>query len=130
MKAMLLATALLCVLVGGFAQAADDARPLPTSYVIRVASAMPGTEVKFDAAILFRSSEAPLQRITRKTPFELRSEALAASAMFRSLGSTDIRVELRGIQDGKERTSSTATGRAIVLGDNVVQNESGFITNF
>ena len=107
-----------------------EAAPQPIDYVIRVTSAAPGTEVKFDGAILFRPASSPLQMFTRKTPFELRSTGLATSGMFRAHGTVAIQVELVGMQDGKERSRSRATGRAVVVGDNVAQNEAGYISTF
>jgi len=109
---------------------ASEVTPQPTEYLIRVTSATPGTEVKFDAAILFRPANEPLQTFSRKTPYELRSTALATSAMFTAHGPVGIQVELVGMQGGKQRTRSTATGHAVVVGDNVLGKAAGYITTF
>ena len=50
--------------------------------------------------------------------------------MFRAQGDVAIQVELSGTQGGKEKSRSTATGRAVVVGDNVVQNDAGYISTF
>lgn len=104
--------------------------PTTTEYVIRVASDTPGQEVKFDAAILIRNEEAALTTMTRRTPFELRTTGSAASAMFRSHGDASLQVEVTGSQGGKQRSRSAATGRAVVVGDNIAQRTGGFITAF
>ena len=101
-----------------------------TEYVIRVTSDIQGHEVKFDAAVLIKNQEAPLTTMTRRTPFELRSNGYAASAMFRARGDASLHVEVVGNQGGKQTSRSTATGRAIVVGNNVAQDAGGFIASF
>jgi len=112
------------------ALAFGEAPQVATDYTIRVTSTTPGKEVRFEAAMLFKSAEAPLQTLTRRTPFEIRSTGAAASAMFRSQGDGTILVELVGEQAGKEISRATATGRAVVVGNNLLQEQSGFITSF
>jgi hypothetical protein len=101
-----------------------------TEYVIRVTSDTPGQEVKFDAAILIKNQQAPLTTMTRRTPFELRSSGYAASAMFRADGDASLQVEVVGNQGGEQKSRSRATGRAIVVGNNVAQDAGGFIASF
>ena len=131
MKRFLAAAVVVVLLCGGaVALAQAQAGPRPVDYVLRVTSSVPGTEVKFDAAILFRPADAPLQTFTRKTPYELRASGLAVSGMFRAQGDVAIQVELLGTQGGKEKSRSTAKGRAVVVGDNVAQRDAGYISTF
>ena len=131
MKRLLVAAVVVVLLCGGVAALARAAaEPRPVDYVLRVTSSVPGTEVKFDAAILFKPADAPLQTFTRKTPYELHASGLAASGMFRAQGDVAIQVELVGTRAGKQQSRSTATGRAVVVGDNVVQNDAGYISTF
>lgn len=124
------ATIVIAISLMAVALASGETPQVPTDYTIRVTSVTPGREVRFEAAMLFRSAEAPLQTLTRRTPFEMRSTGAAASAMFRSQGDGSIQVELVGEQAGKEISRSSATGRAVVVGNNLLQDTSGFITSF
>jgi hypothetical protein len=101
-----------------------------TDYLIRVTSGVAGRDVGFDAAVLFRRPDATVQTMTLKTPFEMRSSGFGASAMFSVQGDATIMVEMVGHQGGKQVSRSTATGRAVVVGDNLSQGSSGFITSF
>ena len=130
MKQLAAATAVILMCAGAAVMARAEVAPQPVDYVLRVTSAEPGTEVKFDAAVLFKAAGAPLQTFRHKTPYELHSTGLAASGMFQAHGNVAIQVELVGTQGGKQRSRSTATGRAVVVGDNVVRNEAGYITTF
>ena len=120
----------LAITVVAFVLAFGAVPGASTDYLIRVTSGTPGEEIRFDAAVLLKNADATLQQLTRRTPFELRSTGTAASAMFRAHGDGSIQVELVSEQAGKQVSRSTATGRAVVVGDNVVQELSGFITSF
>ena len=123
-------TIVVAISLMAVALAFGETPQVPTDYTIRVTSMTPGKEVRFEAAMLFRNAEAPLQTVTRRTPFEMRSTGAAASALFRARGDRTIQVELVGEQAGKEISRSSATGRAVVVGNNLLQDSSGFITSF
>jgi hypothetical protein len=130
MKRLVAATLVILMCAGAAVMARAEVAPQPVDYVLRVTSAVPGTEVKFDAAVLFKTSDASLQTFRHKTPYEIHMTGLAASGMFQAQGGFAIHVELVGAQGGKQRSRSTATGRTVVVGDNVVRNEAGYITTF
>jgi hypothetical protein len=108
--------------------------PTEIEYTILVTSDAPGDEVSFDAAILVKNSDAPFETVSRKTPYEFRSAGFGASAMFRTHGDIHIRVEVLGIHEGKQVSRYIASGRAIVVGDNLVHDtedeNSGFLSAF
>ena len=106
------------------------ARAAPTDYTIRITSGVPGKEVRFDAAVLVRNADSPLRTMNRLTPFEVRTTGYAASAMFRAVGDEKIQVELVGERDGRQTSRATASGRAVVVGNNLEKDEGGFITSF
>lgn len=122
--------ALIALGVVAAAMASDSPATPATDYLIKVSSGTPGTEVPVNVASLIRNADAPFESGTRRTPFEMRATGSAAAAILRSTGDGSILVEVTGTRAGKQVFRSTATGRAVVVGDNMPGRQESFISSF